>query len=264
LAEPNRTDANRFWIAIAKTAGKADRFLHLDIFPSHGGCRLKYGTSGAIRGHNAAASAFSVASKSALWRDSTLRASDLSPSNPTVGRDSALYYDGAFMGGPNEHVKFSSSEGPRRMFFDPNGHPYNPPLVLQKPDVTAADGVTVDVWDYPFFGTSAAAPEVAGIAALMWSKDPSLTAEDIKKALRKSAIQIGDKKGWDSTSGFGIINAEAALRATDTVKSQKGPQISSRDTNSEEAPRATETVRTSGARGAWRRLKHNRGRTLSE
>ena len=196
---PKGTDSNRTSIVITKVAGKVDRFLHLDFgvkdSSNKSGCRLEHGTGGVISGHHGAESAFSVASKSAQGRDS------------------------AFTGGPTEHVDASSSEGPRRMFFTPAGRPYNCPRNLQKPDVTAADGVTTDVPGYKtFFGTSAAAPQVAGIAALMWSKDRSLTAEQIKSALRKSAIQIGDSKEWNQLSGFGVVNAVRALRAIETVK----------------------------------------------
>jgi subtilisin family serine protease len=228
LTDPNRTVR----IVIFKTAGKADGFLHLDISRT---CDvgLQYSTSGVTRGHNAAEKAISVAAKEAP-------------------RDK--YGSRAFEGGPNENVNWFSSEGPRRMFFAPDGSPYNPPLILQKPDVTAADGVTTDVPGslQHFYGTSAAAPQVAGIAALMWSKDRTLTADQIKKALRTSATQIGPDKGWNSLSGFGVVNAEAALRATETVKSQAGSETSSRvsccgdpaggengSTNGEAALRAT-------------------------
>ena len=50
--------------------------------------------------------------------------------------------------------------------------------VLQKPDITAADGVSVTGvggFPNPFFGTSAAAPHAAAIAALVKSANPSLT-----------------------------------------------------------------------------------------
>ena len=126
--------------------------------------------------------------------------------------------DDAFLGGPDEKVNFSSSEGPRKLFFTPDGHPYDTPKDIKKPDVTAADGVTTSVPNpnknfQPFFGTSAAAPQVAGIAALMWSKYPSLKAEDIKDALRKSAIQIEGSEEWNPLSGYGIVNAMRALCA---------------------------------------------------
>ena len=210
---PNRTDSNRTSIVITKVSGKSDQFLHLDIYvkgsSDKNGCRLEHGTGGVISGHHGAAGAFSVASKSAL------------------DRDSALDPHRVFLGGPSENVNASSAEGPRRIYFSHDGRPYNPPLCLQKPDVTAADGVTVDVWDKPFFGTSAAAPQVAGIAALMWSKDRSLTAEQIKAALRKSARQItGATNEWNPLSGFGVVNAVRALRAIEAVKATGGHEAS--------------------------------------
>ena len=192
--DPNRT----VWIEIVKTAGKADRFLHLETKCG----RLQYSTSGVTRGHNAAANTISVAAKSANKQD-------------------IPFEDG-------ENVNYFSAEGPRRMFFKPDGSPYNSRSrvsdaaeVLQKPDFTAADGVTTDVFGFnPFWGTSAAAPQIAGIAALMWSKNASLTADQIKSALRQSAIPIENTEGWNSRSGFGIIKADAALRAMDQTEDQ--------------------------------------------
>ncbi len=204
---PITINSRRTWIAITKVAGKAERFLHLDI---SGGCRLQRATGGSITGHHGAASVFSVAAKSALKRDSAR--------NPDTG---------AFLGGPAENVNISSSEGPRRMYFTADGHPYNGWRDLHKPDVTAADGVTTDVKGFePFFGTSAAAPQVAGIAALMWSKDPNLTAEQIKLALKISAKPIGGAIGWNPLSGCGVVNAFRAMRAIEKVKSH---EASSRD-----------------------------------
>lgn len=204
---PNRTDSNRTWIVIAKAAGKADRFLHLDIKAKHNGCRLQYRTGGAISGHAGAVSAITVASKSALKRDSLLDE------------------DGSFLGGPQEHVNFTSSEGPRLMFFTPGGDSYTRPRLLEKPDITAADGVTTDVPGFEhFFGTSAAAPQVAGIAALMWSKNPHLTAEQIKEALLSSAIQIEGNESWNSRSGYGIVNAVRALRAIEPLTAEASGQ----------------------------------------
>jgi hypothetical protein len=56
-----------------------------------------------------------------------------------------------------------------------------------KPDVAAADGVTVSGvggFGSPFYGTSAAAPHVAGVCALAWSKSPTLSATVLRNALR--------------------------------------------------------------------------------
>src|SRR2546425_332322 len=76
--------------------------------------------------------------------------------------------------------------------------------LLQKPDITAADGVSVSGaggFGLPaaacgasigrcFFGTSAAAPHAAALAALIKSAKLSLTASQVKTALINSAIGI--------------------------------------------------------------------------
>lgn len=59
-----------------------------------------------------------------------------------------------------------------------------------------------------FGGTSAAAPQVAGVAALMLSVNPNLTASSIKSILENTATSVGDS----STYGHGLVNAEAAVQ----------------------------------------------------
>lgn len=56
-----------------------------------------------------------------------------------------------------------------------------------KPDCAAADGVTVSGvggFGSPFYGTSAAAPHVAGVCALAWSRSPTLPAAAVENALK--------------------------------------------------------------------------------
>jgi hypothetical protein len=55
-----------------------------------------------------------------------------------------------------------------------------------------------------------AAPQVAGIAALVWAKQPTLTAHDVRNILVASAKDLGPK-GWDSATGFGLVQAANAL-----------------------------------------------------
>jgi uncharacterized repeat protein (TIGR02543 family) len=70
-------------------------------------------------------------------------------------------------------------------------------------------------------GTSMAAPVVSGIAALLFAKDPSLTPAQVRELLYTTAIDKGieswDKgnAGWDAYYGWGVVNAKAALDATD-------------------------------------------------
>src|SRR5262249_380680 len=89
-------------------------------------------------------------------------------------------------------------------------------IVRQKPDVTAADGVSVTGVGgvpSPFFGTSAAAPHAAAIARLLKSANPSLTPPQIPALLTTAAIDI-EGPGVDRDSGAGIINARAAMIAS--------------------------------------------------
>lgn len=62
-------------------------------------------------------------------------------------------------------------------------------------------------------GTSMAAPAVSGLACLIWTKDPALSADDVAAIIIASADDLGDA-GWDEKYGYGRINAAAALDAT--------------------------------------------------
>ncbi|MGD9937037.1 MAG: S8 family serine peptidase [Methanoregulaceae archaeon] len=81
----------------------------------------------------------------------------------------------------------------------------------QKPDCAGLDGVRVTgAGGFPsvFWGTSAAAPHAAGIAALVWSGNLSAPAADVRKALLASATDLGPA-GWDPAFGAGLLNATA-------------------------------------------------------
>ena len=61
-----------------------------------------------------------------------------------------------------------------------------------------------------FSGTSMAAPFVAGAAALVWSKHPDWTAEQVKSQIERTAKDMG-APGPDSIFGHGEIDVTAAL-----------------------------------------------------
>ncbi len=63
----------------------------------------------------------------------------------------------------------------------------------------------------PFNGTSMATPHVAGVAALIWSRNPSWTNAQIREALEATALDLGTP-GWDSTFGHGLVQALNALQ----------------------------------------------------
>lgn len=59
-------------------------------------------------------------------------------------------------------------------------------------------------------GTSMATPHVAGVAALVWSANPSWTAAQIREALAVTAEDLGTA-GRDNNTGWGLVRAKAAL-----------------------------------------------------
>jgi Right handed beta helix region/Subtilase family/PKD-like domain len=189
-------------IVIVKVAG-AGRFLHLDT--NRG--QLTFNTQGNTHGHNAppSANAFSVAATPAA-------AAVGLPPNPTGP------YPNPF--NSSNQIEIFSSDGPRQYFFNADSSAITPGnfsssggVILQKPDITAADGVSCAAPGFSlFYGTSAAAPHAGAIAALIKSADLSLTATQISAALTSTAIDI-EAVGWDRNSGAGILDAFAAVQS---------------------------------------------------
>ncbi|MDM7859027.1 S8 family serine peptidase [Alteromonas sp. ASW11-36] len=70
--------------------------------------------------------------------------------------------------------------------------------------------ITIGASDYGFLsGTSMATPTVAGVAALVWSNHPSCSGEDIRSALKATALDSG-APGKDVYFGYGMVQAAAA------------------------------------------------------
>lgn len=108
----------------------------------------------------------------------------------------------------SDSIESFSSLGPSTIFFPA-------PATRAKPDITAIDGVSVTgAGGFPstFFGTSAASPHVAGVAALLKSRSPSTSAAEIANALINTAVDLG-APGQDTTFGGGRIDAVAAANA---------------------------------------------------
>lgn len=69
----------------------------------------------------------------------------------------------------------------------------------------------LDYNGYAFLsGTSMATPHVSGVAALIWSANPSWTNRQVRQALDATAMDLG-ASGYDTSFGWGLVQAKAAL-----------------------------------------------------
>jgi hypothetical protein len=185
-------------IVVVQFAG-TERALRIDT--NRG--RLSTATAGATFGHNAGASTVSTAAT--YW-------------------NSARTGTRPFTGATNPNESFSS-DGPRKIFFNPDGSPITPGnflfgtnggVTLAKPDIAAADGTSSKTPGFlPFFGTSAAAPHAAGIAALIRSVQPSWTPAQVLNAMTVTALD-SMAPGIDRDSGRGIVMALPAVQYAQT------------------------------------------------
>jgi uncharacterized repeat protein (TIGR01451 family) len=180
------------------SAGTTSSVPMLNLIVVRGELDDSLATSGATRGHSAAASAFSVAATPA-----------------------AASFDGVSAAGPypalfnagNESESFTL-DGPRRLLLGLTGAELTPGnctatggVVRQKPDFTAADGVSTAAGGLnPFYGTSAAAAHAAALAALLKSLFPFSGPAEIRILLVASAIDV-EAPGIDHDTGAGILTA---------------------------------------------------------
>lgn len=186
-------------VVIAAHPNAELRAIHTVIF----GGEFALSTSGSAYGHNSAIDAFAVGAV-----------------------DAAEAGSGAFAAGPTTPVELFSSDGPRRIFFDPHNQPIDPAhpgltfasrggVTRAKPDLSAADGVATTLPGgsglNPFFGTSAAAPHAGAIAALLKSAMPTATPAKIRQALLLGSLDI-EGAGVDRNSGRGVVSAFNTLQ----------------------------------------------------
>ncbi len=170
--------------------------------------------SGTSYGHSNASSAISVAAVD--WVDS--------------GRFAAPYIAGE----PMPYLENFSSRGDIPILFDTAGNRLGAGIDRSTVDFAASDGgnntffgsdvANTSVYTgfeadtFPnFYGTSAAAPNAAAVAALLMQAFPTATRAQIEYALKATAIDvqvdfnnvpIGD--GFDNRAGYGFIQADRA------------------------------------------------------
>ena len=100
-------------------------------------------------------------------------------------------------------------------------------------------------------GTSFSAPIVAAAAAWIWTVRPTLTAAQVMQLLRSTARDIGPP-GFDSTSGWGLIDIPAALAAPAPQKDPNEPNDDIREVKPGELFSLGEPPLTSSARPSTR------------
>ena len=228
-SEDDHTDAR---LLIVKTAGAEDRYLRLDTLEG----RLAVATEGNLFGHEAAENAISVAA---------------------VDARAAAGSGGVFNG--TESVQRSNSDGPRRIFFQPDGTPITAGnfsstggKLLQKPDLAAATCVSTSTPGFsPFCGVSSAAPHAAAIAALMLEAaggPGNVTLAALRTAMTGASLDI-EATGVDRDSGAGIVMAPGAVDAVDVAKAgrNKVPTVDSTLADRTLAPGAAVTVDVASA-----------------
>jgi hypothetical protein len=105
-------------------------------------------------------------------------------------------------------------------------------VTRQKPEITAVDGTNTTFFGsdaegdgFPnFFGTSAAAPHAAAVAALMQEFNRNqLSPDRVLTLLEQTALDMDDPAttgfdtGFDTGTGYGFIQADRALAASNTA-----------------------------------------------
>ncbi len=115
-------------------------------------------------------------------------------------------------------IEAFSSGGPLSVAFPTSAQ-------LQAPTLVAPDGIYVDAADtyfaadlFPdgnFYGTSAAVPNAAAVAALLRGAFPNLTVAQVTTALQSGATALGGTVP-DNTFGYGRVDALGALATLPT------------------------------------------------
>ena len=125
------------------------------------------------------------------------------------------------VGGSSTKAEYFSSRGPVTRVFDKNGVRYATPLVRSKPELAAPDGGSTSTPGFGlFYGTSAAAPAAAGIAALLWSASPNAPIAKLLSAITDpaNAFDCVPVAGPDDACGSGVLRADLALRGLDRTR----------------------------------------------
>lgn len=153
--------------------------------------------------------------KSALWRLPSFFGEQTYVDNASV---SSLACGPRIIGVANvnaeeERINISSSQGPTR-----DGR-LKPDIAAPGTQIVAARGFDPDQQWMRMTGTSMASPYVTGVAGLMLSVDPTLTAAQINGIIQRTSRPLPNSGyEWRDDAGYGTIDAEACVHEVARLK----------------------------------------------
>ena len=122
-----------------------------------------------------------------------------------------------------DHKSFFSNFGPKIDVIAPGGGDSDPSKTIPLPEQSilsllsskaslneTGQKLVLGGKYFRLAGTSMSAPHVSGLAALILSKNPNFTVEQVRQAIRLGADDM-ETAGFDSTTGYGRINAARSL-----------------------------------------------------
>lgn len=165
-------------------------------------------------------------SNSSQWIKSTIVGHHNAEAAITTG--AAAYFNTPPFGVDPAVINAFSSIGGSLVLFDPAGNRLTTPQDRFKPDLTGPDGGNTSFFGsdfepdgFPnFFGTSASAPHIAALAALMKEAVPNASGPTVEKILKETAEDMNDPRGvhsnlngttFDYATGYGYVNGFLAL-----------------------------------------------------
>ncbi|MGP0083064.1 MAG: S8 family serine peptidase, partial [Steroidobacteraceae bacterium] len=120
----------------------------------------------------------------------------------------------AFGLNPAVSESFSSSGAGTELLFANNGTPLSAPDVLSPVAVSGVDDINTTVSDLTdFYGTSAAAASLAGVAALILSANPDLTPAEVEQIMEETALPMANS----AVSGAGLVAVDTAVAAAEAA-----------------------------------------------
>ena len=149
-----------------------------------------------------------------------------------IGVGAAFWYETPAFSADPALIESYASAGGVPILFDVDGNRLAEPEIREQPSIVGPDGGNTTFFGqaindgdaFPnFFGTSAAAPHVAALIALMIQADPDLTPEEIRQILEDTAEDMDDPAtpefdtGYDLQTGHGLVNGTAAIAGLDNA-----------------------------------------------